>query len=209
MVRVADSAGLYRVFVAAMKEDSDDLMAMPPVEAALVALIPEVEPLVAPFRLKHDPSADLGVPAHITINYPFIPGTDPGEDLHRELKRLFVRMKPFQFTFNRFARFPDVLYLAPEPDTQFKKLIESVVAHFPESPPYEGAFEEIIPHLTIAQTEDEEVLKSVERELVVLSQKYLPIKAQATHVWLMNNRTGRWQLKSSYPLGPMIEEAST
>jgi hypothetical protein len=41
---------------------------MTPVEAVLVVLIPEFEPLVAPFRLKHDPSAAMGVPAHFPIH---------------------------------------------------------------------------------------------------------------------------------------------
>jgi len=172
-----------------------------PFEAALVVLIPEVEPLVAPFRLKRDPSAALGIPAHITINYPFLPGIDPDEDLHRELKELFAKAEPLQFTFSRFARFPDVLYLAPDPDTGFKQLIELVAARFPESPPYEGAYNEIIPHLTIAQTEDEEILEATERKLTRLSREYLPLSIRATHVWLMDNRAGRWQQLSSYPLG--------
>jgi 2'-5' RNA ligase len=177
----------------------DDLLGQ--VEAALVIPIPEVEPLVAPFRLKYDPSAAIGVPAHITINYPFLPGIDPGEDIHQELKELFASTEAFQFTFSQFSRFPDVLYLAPEPDAPFKQLIDLVADRFPESPPYEGAFDEIVPHLTIAQSEDEEVLKSVERELVVLSRRYLPLTVQATHVWLMDNKGGKWQQLSSYPLG--------
>jgi 2'-5' RNA ligase len=177
----------------------DDLLGL--VEAALVVPIPEVEPLVAPFRLKYDPSAALGVPAHITINYPFLPGIDPDEDIYRELKELFANTEAFQFTFSQFSRFPDVLYLAPEPDAPFKQLINLVADRFPESPPYEGEFDEIIPHLTIAQSKDEEVLKSVERELAILARGYLPLTVQATQVWLMANRAGKWQQSGSYPLG--------
>lgn len=177
----------------------DDLLGL--VEAALVIAVPEVEPLVAPFRLQHDPSAAQGVPAHITINYPFLPGIDPGVELHQELKKLFAKAEPFQFALSKFSRFPDTLYLAPEPDTPFKKLIHLVAERFPESPPYEGAFDEIIPHLTIAQSEDEEVLKSVERELAILARGYLPLTVRATQVWLMANRAGKWQQSGLYPLG--------
>jgi hypothetical protein len=35
------------------------------------ALVPEAEPLVKPFRDRYDPSAAAGVPAHITLLYPF------------------------------------------------------------------------------------------------------------------------------------------
>jgi len=176
----------------------DDLQG--PIEAALVVLVPEVEPLVAPFRLEHDPSAVKGVPAHITINYPFLPAIDSDEDLQRELSELFSKAQAFQFTFNHFARFPDVLYLAPEPVAPFKRLIDLVAARFPESPPYEGAFEELIPHLTVAQTQDERILALLERELEALAREYLPLSIRVEQVTRMDNRAGRWHQVSSYPL---------
>ena len=40
-------------------------------ESALVVLIPEAEALAGPFRDKYEPSAAAGVPAHITLLYPF------------------------------------------------------------------------------------------------------------------------------------------
>ena len=177
---------------------SDDLQGS--VEAALVILVPEVEPLVSAFRLKHDPFANMGIPAHITIDYPFLPGIDPGQQLHRELAELFVKTEASQFAFRDLARFPDVLYLAPDPVTPFKELIDMVAARFPESPSYGGAFDNIVPHLTIAQTEDEEILKSIERQLERLLPEYLPLSTRAEHVWLMDNRKGIWQKRNSFPL---------
>ena len=178
---------------------SDDLLG--PVEAALVILVPEVKPFVSRFRLKYDPSAAKGVPAHITINYPFLPGINPDANIDRELKELFEQTHPFQFTISQLGRFPDVLYLAPEPDTPLKQLADLVANRFPASPPYEGAFEEIIPHLTVAQSEDEKVLEAVARELAVHLQDRLPLSSRATHITLINNRAGMWQRTSSYPLG--------
>ena len=46
---------------------------MPSIESALVVLVPEAEALVKPFRDRYDPSAAVGVPAHITLLYPFKP----------------------------------------------------------------------------------------------------------------------------------------
>lgn len=178
-----------------------------PIEAALVILVPEIEPLVAPFRLKYDPSAALGVPAHITINYPFSPEIDPDENLHRELHELFAKTDPFEFTLSHFARFTNVLYLAPDPDAPIKNLIKLVTTRFPESPPYSGNFNEIIPHLTIAQVEDEEVLNSVERELTVKSRGILPITVRAKDVCLLANSIDRWRKIGSYLLGLNIVEA--
>ena len=178
---------------------SDD--AQVAVEAALVVLVPEAEPLVGSLRLQHDPAAALSVPAHITINCPFLPGIDPGEDLYRELVGLFATCNSFQFTFKRCARFPETLYLVPEPSTPLIRLIDLVAASFPESPPYGSRFESAIPHLAIAHSEDEKVLNSIERELAELSSKYFPLAVRAEEVWLMDNRTGMWQPRKAFPLG--------
>src|SRR3954470_1036237 len=42
-------------------------------EAALVVMPPGAEPVVKSFRDRFDPVAALGMPAHITVLYPFIP----------------------------------------------------------------------------------------------------------------------------------------
>ena len=172
------------------------------VEAALDIHVSEVEPLVAAFRAKHDPSAAEGMPAHITINYPFIPGVDPDESLYQELTDLFTKIDSFTFTFtfNQFGRFPGVIYLSPEPDTPFKHLIDIVAARFPESPPYGGAFDRVVPHLTIAHAEDEELQASIERQLTKQAPKFLPMTIKAEQVWLMDNRSGRWQERKAFQL---------
>jgi hypothetical protein len=38
---------------------------------ALVILVPEAEALVKAFRERYDPSAAEGMPAHVTVLYPF------------------------------------------------------------------------------------------------------------------------------------------
>jgi hypothetical protein len=42
-------------------------------ESAIIIPIPEAEPIVGPLRLQYDGAARLGVPAHITVLYPFYP----------------------------------------------------------------------------------------------------------------------------------------
>ena len=43
-------------------------------ESALVVLVPEAEAIVGRWRQRYDPSAAVGMPAHNTLNYPFLPG---------------------------------------------------------------------------------------------------------------------------------------
>jgi 2'-5' RNA ligase len=170
------------------------------VEAALDVHIPEVEPLVASFRDQYDPSAAKGMPVHITINYPFIPGVSPNENLYQGLAELFSKIDAFTFTFNQFGRFPDVIYLEPEQNAPFKELIEKVADRFPESPPYGGAFDRVVPHLTIAHATDEKLLSSIEHQLKELAPLYLPMMIQVERVWLMDNRSGSWQEQKSFLL---------
>ena len=52
-----------------------------PTETAVLALVPEVEPVVGEHRRRLDPTTAAGVPAHVTVIYPFVP---PGKVVVRE-----------------------------------------------------------------------------------------------------------------------------
>ena len=102
---------------------------------ALVVVVPEAEPLVGRLREQYDhPRARLGVPAHVTLLFPF------GDDADG-LEELFAAAAPFDFSLARTARFAEqpILYLAPEPAEAFVRLIEALIARYPEFPPYGGS----------------------------------------------------------------------
>jgi hypothetical protein len=85
--------------------------------SALVVLVPEAEASVKPFRDRYDPSAAAGMPAHITLLYPFKPPDEVDEAVLGNLRHCFTRFARIQFSLNSIRRFPvEVLYLAPEPD---------------------------------------------------------------------------------------------
>jgi hypothetical protein len=46
---------------------------MEPAESAVLVLLPEAEIAVASHRAELDAAAGLGVPAHVTVLYPFVP----------------------------------------------------------------------------------------------------------------------------------------
>lgn len=167
----------------------------PAYDAAIVALVPEAETLVGPFRARCDPSAAAGMPAHITINYPFLPRLAADD-----LRDLFLGYLSFEFMLSKVRRWPDVLYLAPEPSTPINALIEQVGSRGTGSPPYGGRFADVIPHLTIAHTQDAAVLVRVAEEFVRASADILPIAARLEELWLMDNRDGRWVKRLRLPL---------
>ncbi|MYD74411.1 MAG: 2'-5' RNA ligase family protein [Chloroflexi bacterium] len=169
--------------------------------AALVIIVPDAEPLVGDLRAKHDPIAALGLPAHITINFPFIPGVDPTADTLNRLRRTFAEAQPFAFTLDHIARFPNVVYLAPAPPGPFVQLIQQIADEFPESPPYGGQFDDITPHLTFASSSDTDLLASVEQSFTEAASTHLPLKARANQVHLMDDTSGRWEKQVVFPLG--------
>ena len=165
-------------------------------ESALVIEVPEAEPLVSEWREKHDWSAQRGVPAHITILYPFAPTERVDDELLRHLRELFAAEASISFELARVARFPQTLWLAPEPSDPFKALIDLIATRFPDYPPYEGAHDVVIPHLTVAEG-DTELQDRVEAAVA----GHLPIRAHADHVaFLFEDDKGRWNAAHRFPL---------
>ncbi len=170
-------------------------------ESALVVLVPEAERLVKRFRDRYDPSAVVGVPAHVTILYPFKPPDELTADVLATLQDLILSLPGFNVSFQEIQEFPDVLYLAPMPAGPFQHLTEIIVGAYPETPPYGGAFTEIIPHLTVAMAGDGQRLDEVAAEFRQVAGKELPIHARVDTVSLLENSNGYWKVRAQFPLG--------
>jgi len=153
---------------------------------ALIVAIPEAEAAVGALRLAHDWSAPLGVPAHVTILFPFADGADVDENAVAALVAAFAA---FEFELDRVERFDDgPVWLHPEPSAPFAALIDAVWRRFPDYPPYEGAHDVVIPHLTVS-----DVPVDVDIEL--------PIRAAAREVTLIEEGAdGRWSVRRRFPL---------
>jgi 2'-5' RNA ligase len=165
-------------------------------ETALVVTVPEAEPLVSDWRAEYDWSAQRGVPAHITILYPFAPTEKVDESLLDQLRELFAAEAPISFELARVARFTEVAWLAPEPSKPFSALVELVAARFPDYPPYEGAHDEIIPHLTVAEGGPE-----LQNRVEAAIAEHLPIGAHASYVaFLFEGDDGLWSEAHRFPL---------
>ena len=172
-------------------------------ESALVVLAPAAEPLVQAYRNEHDPAAALGVPAHLTVLYPFHPpGLAPA--ILARLAALFAQCAPFDYALAELRRFPGVLYLAPEPEAPFRALTRRVVAAFPDFPPYGGRFMDVIPHLTLAQLEDAGRLDRVAAHFQAVCGARLPLRLRTEAVALMDNEQGAWRVCATFPLGAQV-----
>jgi 2'-5' RNA ligase superfamily len=119
-----------------------------------------------------------------------------------KLRHGFARFAPFRFALASIRRFPaEVLYLAPEPDEPFRGLTSAIWGWYPETPPYAGKWPDIVPHLSVASLADEQRLDRITDEFAQTSRGILPIRATAAEVALMDNRSGRWQVRATLCLG--------
>jgi len=166
---------------------------------ALVVEVPEAALAVDPWRERTSPAKPSnGVPAHVTVLFPFVPAAEIDDDLLVDLRELFATLPSFRFELRESRHFPAVLYLAPEPPEPFVSLTEAVAAAYPRFPPYEGVFDEVVPHLTAAEGEHA-VLSRAEGEI----RQWLPIAAEAREVLLLEEVEpvlARWRTHTRLPL---------
>ena len=62
-------------------------------ESAVLALIPAAESVVGPYRMRLDPTARAGVPAHVTVLYPFVPPSSITDDTVAEAVGTLLRFR--------------------------------------------------------------------------------------------------------------------
>ncbi|HLU30340.1 MAG TPA: 2'-5' RNA ligase family protein [Acidimicrobiia bacterium] len=154
-------------------------------ESALIVPVPDAETVVGPWRESLDPACEWGVPAHITVLYPFVPPDEIDSEIQGRLQDVLARVPAFDFRLASVEWFADdVAWARPEPAGPFRDLTARVSEAWPAFPPYEGAFDEVIPHLTICQGADP-------RHMAVAAAavaERLPIHARADRVRLMAGR---------------------
>lgn len=167
--------------------------------SGLIVEVPEAEPAVAQWRAQLDRTAALGVPAHVTVLFPFAEPTAIDESMLAELRALIATVAAFEFRLARSGWFGDrVVWLAPEPAGPFRRLTRLVSAAFPAYPPYEGQFADVVPHLTVGDLGAPEELRAAERGVL----PHLPISAVARSTSLMVERPdGRWERRATFALG--------
>jgi hypothetical protein len=168
-----------------------------PLQSALLVPVPEAEPCVRHHRFRYDSVALRGVPAHITLLFPFMPPSAVTQSTTDAVRDVLDPFSVFSFRLDRLERFPaGACYLAPDPIAPFVHLIRAFSERFPAYPPYGGAHADVIPHLTVAQTPD------VPADELAEIERHLPIACLAREAWLMvEDEDHRWRPRSQFALG--------
>jgi len=174
-------------------------------ETILLLPVPAAEPAVGRHRARLVESARGGVPAHITVLYPFLPPTGIGEPLLASLGRLFAGFAAFEFTLDRVGWFgEEVVWLGPRDPAPFRALTSAAFTAFPACPPYGGQHAEgHSPHLTIGKAGGQQALRAAAESV----RPCLPIEATAAEVTLMagprpgtpDTPPGQWRTIAAFP----------
>jgi 2'-5' RNA ligase len=137
-----------------------------------------------------DDAAD-GVPAHLTLLYPFIEPGDLDPGVRRALAEVAARHAPLAYRLAGRAFWPDTVYVRVAPVAPFVRLQAELAGAFPTFPIYgRDAGFEFVPHVTIAEG------PAVDDSATVADTAWdaLPVPDRASAIEVIGQvGTGRWR----------------
>ncbi len=169
-------------------------------QSAVIVTVPPAEDAVARHRARFDRAAGWGVPAHVTVLFPFLPPADLDDRVVATLAAAVASVPGFAASWESTGWFgSDVLWLAPRPAERFRALTSAVVDAFPGYPPYGGAHPDVVPHLTVGHRGAGDELRAAERQV----RAQLPIRMDVTAaaLWCGTDAPDSWREVAALPLG--------
>ena len=126
------------------------MAAVTPSEGSALVIRVELPPALAALRLRSDDNAADGVPAHVTLLYPFTEAASLDAGVVDAVASIVGRHAAWSMVLAERRRWPDTLYASVEPEAPVRALQAELAAAFPTLPLYGGAFE-FTPHVTISE----------------------------------------------------------
>ncbi|HLO35613.1 MAG TPA: 2'-5' RNA ligase family protein [Candidatus Deferrimicrobium sp.] len=140
-----------------------------------------------------------GLPAHLTMLYPFVDAARLTAGVRSSIAVIAGRHEPFDYRVIGPARWPGTVYAAVQPVQPFVRLQRDLGLAFPDHPIYgEGPGFAYVPHITIAEDDairDDDLLDAV-------AWQALPVAArvEALEV-IVRGDDGRWRTRWRIGLG--------
>jgi 2'-5' RNA ligase len=122
------------------------------VRTAIAIGLDELAPTVAAARYDLDRYGADEIELHVTLLYPFVPKQELGPDVVDSLRSFFAGRPAPVFSLASVESFDEgVTYAAPRPDGQLVRLVGELAERYPETPPYGGIHDDVVPHATLAE----------------------------------------------------------
>lgn len=175
--------------------------------------VPALEDWVRERTRHYDPDFVSADPAfghaHITALGPFDP--DPSLGTLEAIDAIAAASAPITVALTSVAQFPDgTIHLRPDSDARLRALTKSLVAAFPEHPPYGGRFgADVDPHLTLDATYAEpgpDGPVTVETTRALLGD-LIPVTVTLTELQLAWWEAGGCRVLHRWRLGPSPDPA--
>ena len=142
--------------------------------------------------------AALGVPAHVTLLYPFVDPADLSAETRRTIESIARGHPSFACVLSGPFQWPDTVYAAVDPAERLLAIHRELAASFPDFPIYGRPGFELVPHVTIAEgpyADDHSVLGDV-------SWSELPVDRPVTELEVIaEGPDQRWRTVWTLPLG--------
>ena len=165
-------------------------------DSALVILVPEADAIVGRWRERHDPSAEEGMPAHITVLYPFLPDRELGPVEIDTISDFSRSHYAFRTVFSRMGHFPTVLWVDPG-SPECTHLLAQARHCWPQCLPYGRTNIPVIPHLTVTDGADADTEAAAEQDVMAR----LPLTFDVEALSLMIFDGSRWRERERFSLG--------
>ncbi|MGI6876972.1 2'-5' RNA ligase family protein [Amycolatopsis sp. 3B14] len=161
--------------------------------SVLAIPVPAADPLLAR-AAELSPAARRGLPAHISLLYPFRPAADLDEATVTALADALERQPAMEVRFERCHHHDGFVYLRPDPLQPLTGLIAALRRRWPGVVPYDGRFgEDVGAHLTVAMGASPREAAALVRAV----EATLPLSARLTEAWLAVF-DGAWQPRGRF-----------
>jgi hypothetical protein len=130
-------------------------------ESSLIALVPAADGLIGEWRSQHDPSAGLGVSAHITVAAPFLEASLITPVVLEQLGVIAAAHDELRVSFDRVAHLPGAVALLPADSRGLDRLTAALLRTWPDLEPALRTGRTRPYHLTIACTDDLQLFKEI------------------------------------------------
>jgi 2'-5' RNA ligase len=139
------------------------------------------------------------IPPHVTVLVPWV--TNPAPQHVQRLTDAIADVKPFELGFSGVGQFLNgTVYLRPEPFDEVRALMQTVLAAFPECPPYGGDHHDPYPHLTISCSATGTLAVIAEAEAALAAEPPPSVLLDDLTIWREGDDKV-WNLVGSVPLG--------
>jgi 2'-5' RNA ligase len=149
-------------------------------------------------RLRFVRDADLGVPAHVTLLYPFVEAAALSTEIRAIIESIASRHPSFTFELSGPFQWPDTVYAAVGPEERLLAIHRELAAAFPGYPIYGRPGFQLIPHVTIADS------RYVDDPAVVADSAWsdLPVARSVNGLEVIAEGTDQqWRTVWTVPLG--------